>query len=132
MNVAIIEDNLSDASALTAFLNQYQQRCSMKLRISLYGSGESFLASSCEIQHLVFMDIYLKQIDGIETARRLVERSPDSLVVFLTGSQEDIWRAVKLHVCFDYVDKSSLNYPRIEEILNTARERLRLRAYSPV
>lgn len=100
----------------------------MKLHISLYGSGESFLASSCEIQHLVFMDIYLKQIDGIETARRLVERSPDSRVVFLTASQEDIWRAVKLHACFDYVDKSSLNYPRIEEILNTARERLRLRA----
>lgn len=128
MNIAIVEDNDSDADILTALLTQYQKRFSSEIYLARYDSGEAFLASSCEKYHLVFMDIYMGQTDGIETAWQLLAKNADCLIVFLTTSKEDIWRAVKLHVCFDYIEKSSLNYPRIEEILTAAWKKLRLQA----
>lgn len=126
MNIAIVENNTSDAAVLVSFLNEYQKQYSLEINVSHYYSGEAFLASSCEKAHLIFMDIYLEGIDGIEAARQLTERNEDSLIVFLTTSNEEIWRAVKMHVCFDYIEKSTLEYSRIEEILNTAWKRLRL------
>ena len=124
MNIAIVEDRSSDADLLASLLNQYQEHHSAKLHIARYSSGEAFLAAACEKYHLIFMDIYLKQSNGIETARRLIGRNADALIVFLTASKEDIWRAVQIHACFDYIGKDALDYARLEEILDVARKRL--------
>ena len=128
MHIALVEDCVSDAEALSALLTQYKELHSPELRFARYDSGEAFLASSFEKYHLVFMDIYMGQMDGIETARRILEKNADCLIVFLTASREDIWRAVKLHVCFDYIEKASLNYKKVEEVLNAAWKKLRLQA----
>lgn len=128
MNIAIVEDRDFDADTLFSFIEQYKKHYSLELNLTLYKSGEDFLASAFETYHLVFMDIYLEEIDGVETARRILEHNADCLIVFLTTSKEDIWRAVKIHACFDYIEKSSLNYLRIEEVLNSAWKKLRFRA----
>ena len=125
MNIAIVEDRDPDADRLTTFLNRYQEHHSLKLNISRYSSGEALLASPCEKYHLVFMDLYLEQTDGVETARRLTGRNAEALVIFLTTSREDIWRAVQMHACFDYIEKKALDYARLEETLDTARKKLR-------
>lgn len=126
MNIAIVEDNNSDADMLIMLLSRYKEQRSLALSFVRYSCGEAFLASSCEEYQLIFMDIYLGETDGIETARRLAEQNTDSLIVFLTTSREDIWRAVKVHACFDYIEKNKLDYRRIEEILDAARKKLRL------
>ncbi len=129
MTIAIIDDNQHDSDYLAALLERYQQLNSRQLRLLRYPSGELFLAepfaSSCQ---LVFMDIYMEQIDGIETARRFRQLNLDALIVFFTASREDIWRAVALHECFDYIDKSTLNYQKIESLLNDAHKKLRYQA----
>ena len=114
MNIAIVEDRDFDADTLFSFIEQYKNHYSLELNLTLYKSGEDFLASAFETYHLVFMDIYLEEIDGVETARRILEHNADCLIVFLTTSKEDIWRAVKIHACFDYIEKSSLNYLSIK------------------
>ena len=129
MNIAIVEDNRQDARLLASFLKNYQQKHTAELHITWYSSGEAFLAAgSLESFHLVFMDIYMDQIDGIEAARSLIRQNMDALVVFLTTSSEDIWRAVKVHGCFDYVEKNALDNGRMTEILDDAWKKLRLQA----
>lgn len=128
MNIAIIEDKASDADILVSFLNRYQKNHALEFHVSRYSSGEAFLASPCQKFHLVFMDIYLEQMDGIETARRLAGQNRDTLIVFLTTSREEIWRAVQMHACFDYIEKDTLNYARLEEILDSSWKKLRLQA----
>lgn len=129
MKIAIVEDHRQDARLLAALLKDYQQQHPLELHLSWFSSGETFLeAASLESFHLVFMDIYMEQADGIETAQRLIRQNADTLIVFLTTSKEDIWRAVKVHGCFDYVEKESLNEKRVNEILDDAWKRLRLQA----
>lgn len=128
MNIALVEDRDADAETLSAFLAQYKKQHGTELHFVRYDSGEAFLASSFEKFHLVFMDIYMGQMDGIETAKRILEKSADCLIVFLTASREDIWRAVKLHVCFDYIEKAELSYEKVEEVLSAVQKRLRLQS----
>ena len=129
MNIAIVEDNKQDARLLAALLKSYQEQQHLELHFTWYSSSETFLTSAAsESFHLIFMDIYLDQTDGIETARKLLYHNMEVLIVFLTTSREDIWRAVKIHGCFDYVEKSALNADRLSEILDTARKKLRLQA----
>ena len=128
MYIALVEDRDSDAEALSAFLTQYKNSHSPELRFVRYDSGEAFLASAFEKFHLVFMDIYMGKMDGIETALHILEKNADCLIVFLTASREDIWRAVKIHVCFDYIEKKCLTYEKAEEVLNAAWKRLRFQA----
>lgn len=128
MKIALVEDCDLDAKILTSFLTEYQKLHSLNFKLTRYNCSEDFLASSFETYHLVFMDIYMEQIDGIEAARQILKRNADCLVIFLTASREDIWRAVQVHACFDYIEKSGLDYSRIEEILDTACKKLRLQA----
>lgn len=128
MNIALVEDRDADADVLSAHLAQYQKQHEGDFSFARYDSGEAFLASSFERYHLIFMDIYMGEMDGIEAARKILEKNADCLIVFLTASREDIWRAVKLHVCFDYIEKTELNYAKVEEVLNAARRRLRFQA----
>lgn len=128
MKIAIVEDDKRDRDILTAFLRKYEKKHIQEFSPVGYPSGEEFLCmSSVEKYSLIFMDIYLGDgIDGIETARRLRERGEEGLIVFLTGSREDIWRAVQLHDCFDYIDKESLGYSRVEKLLDDVCRKLRL------
>ncbi len=129
MKIAIVEDSRRDAETLTKLLNEYQKAYSFQLSITYYPSGEDFTATLYrENYHLIFLDMYMKKMDGIETAENAGNLCPNALIVFLTVSREDIWRAVRLHSCFDYVEKENLTISRLTEILHDARQKLKLQA----
>lgn len=150
MKIAIVEDDRRDADILAALIRQYEEKHLTELQLAYYPSGEAFLAASAfETYQLVFMDIYMSGekrggqtdgtggisrigghdgMDGIETARRLAASQADSLIVFLTASRDDIWRAVGMHACFDYVEKESLTFERMEKLLDDVRRRLHMQA----
>lgn len=131
MKIAIVEDEKRDMDILTAFLRKYEKKNSMKLNLVCSRTGEEFLRmDSPEKYDLIFMDIYMGDgMDGIETVGRLRELGGvEGLVVFLTSSREDIWRAVQTHDCFDYVSKEHLDYARIEKLLDDVCRKQRLQA----
>lgn len=106
MKIAIVEDNQNDLQMLLSFLEEYKLLDASPLMFDLYNSGEEFLKHMKKNQyHAVFMDIYMDQVDGVEAAKQMQNFYPDVPVVFLTTSEEDIWRAVKTHSCFDYIQK---------------------------
>ena len=147
MKIAVVEDNRQDVDILAALIRQYEQKHSTQLSLAYYSSGEAFLAaSSFEAYQLVFMDIYMNEdtacgqvdgtdgmdgaggIDGIETARRLNAVQADCLIVFLTTSRDDIWRAVGMHACFDYVEKGNLTFERVEKLLDDVHRKFHMQA----
>ncbi len=127
MQIAVVEDKKNEAEYLAKFLKKYADQYEQELNTLFYESGERFLKSlKKEKFHLVFMDIYMDQMDGIETARTLNQIDQECLIAFLTSSDEDIWRAVSMHSCFDYIRKEELNYKRIEKIIKDAEEKCKL------
>lgn len=119
MYIAIVEDAIQDQKNIQDLLKLYQEKHSVVLHTDLYLSGEAFLeAAKYKQYHLLLIDIYMDALDGIETAARWQTMQPEPLIVFLTNSEEDIWRAVRMHSCFDYIRKAELDFHRLDKLLS--------------
>lgn len=66
----------------------------------------------------------MEGIDGVEIAHTIHSSNKDCLIIFFTSSQDDMWRAIKTHACFDYLLKTSVTEQNINDVLDSALKRL--------
>ena len=119
MNIAIVDDNETDSLKLYNLCNKWGIENYIDISIKAFNSGEKFLESYAHQSiDLIFLDIYMKKLSGIETARIIRNTNHTCLIVFLTSSLEHTWDAFPLHP-FDYVVKPYKNI-KINQILNEA------------
>lgn len=105
MKIAIIDDCNEDRTSLTAACLNWADAHNIRLACDCYPDGETFLKNFMHGKyHLLFMDIYMRGLTGIETARSVRTHDVDCLLVFLTTSREHTWEAFPLHP-FDYLTK---------------------------
>ncbi|MCD8382333.1 MAG: LytTR family DNA-binding domain-containing protein [Clostridiales bacterium] len=85
MNVAIVEDQYGDREILLRYLRQYEKKNMLSFDIRLYSDGLSFLEQyRCDCA-VIFMDIEMPLLNGMETARRLRELDDEAGLVFVTN-----------------------------------------------
>lgn len=86
-------------------MTEWAQQNHAETAVELFAGGEEFLAAQRSAPFdIVFLDIYMDGITGVETAERLRERDSSCKVVFLTTSSEFMLDALHLHA-FDYIIK---------------------------
>jgi len=83
MRIAIVEDRPEDQARLKELLAAEAGERGWAYTAEVYAGGEGFLASA-EPYDIVFLDVMLDGIDGIETASRYREKGGSALVVFVT------------------------------------------------
>ena len=92
MKIAIVEDQQYFTSYLTELLQEWSEREVLEeLQISSYKSGESIIDEykRRDLDYdVIFMDIELDQIDGVETSRKLRQLGYSGAIVFTTNHQE--------------------------------------------
>lgn len=105
MNIAVIDDIPAEIAVIEKILYSISEKICIKPDISCFRSGEEFLEIFEESAFdIVFMDIYMKGMTGIETARALRKKDPHCLLVFLTESTEHMPEAFSCHA-FEYIQK---------------------------
>ena len=123
MNIAVLEDDYNDRIKLEELLTDIDA----DLDIDFYPSGEAFLETGKNKKYqLIFMDIYMGLLDGIETAAYIEKTQENALIIYLTSSEQDIWRAVATHGCFDYIRKSQLTKIRLEKLFIDVVDKLQI------
>lgn len=89
-NIAVCEDCTDDALLLSGLLQADEDIALKKPEISLFTSGEKLLESfTYGSYNLIFLDVYMGELSGVETARRLREIDQDVLLVFVTSSLDN-------------------------------------------
>ena len=87
--------------------------------IACFDSSESFLSGFVPgDDSLIFLDICMKGMNGIEAAERVRKRSARCLIVFLTSSREYAFDAFPIHP-FDYLVKP-YQTSQLEHVLSGA------------
>ena len=82
---AIIEDEETDYETLKGILIRYAAQCNDTLEVFRFSSFESFLFQQKERKYdLIFMDIMMNGINGLDGARKLRENGDDTALVFVT------------------------------------------------
>lgn len=105
MNIAIVDDLRSDADQLRTILMSYAYENSLDLSIEVFSGGEEFLYEYKKYNYtLIFMDIYMNGISGIETAQKIRETDTDTAIIFLSTSNEFMPEAFSIHA-YDYISK---------------------------
>ena len=106
LRVAAVDDLASDRELLVNGLRSYEEAHSdLQLAVTTYTDADSFLADPAYGSYdLVFLDIYMGAMNGIELARRLRATDARQLIVFCTTSLDHTFDAMPLHP-FDYLVK---------------------------
>ncbi len=85
MRIAIIDDRTSDRGLLAEKIEEYMTSHGLDYEVAEFDSGETFLDAFEEGGFaLVFLDIYMDGINGMETARKVFELDRACKIIFLT------------------------------------------------
>ena len=115
--IAVCDDERIFIDDVVSNLNGQSEQC----EISEYFSGEELLSSSLEF-NIIFLDIEMTGIDGINTAFVLRERGYDEIIIFLTSHTEFMPDAFKVKA-FRFLDKP-LNSEKFKEAFSEAKKEI--------
>lgn len=100
MKVYICDDSKSDVLRLRRYLLKYAQNENIDMEIEAFESAGEMFAAHREAKEkpvLIFLDIYMNQIDGIEAARKLRAAGVRTSILFTTSSAEHAMEAFDVH-----------------------------------
>ena len=85
LRVAICEDMAPEAEILIAFIRESM----LAVEIQHFSSGEAFLeVFEPGIYDLIFLDVYMFALTGVQTAERIRESDTQVVIVFTTTSED--------------------------------------------
>lgn len=101
LEIAICEDDPLEQKLLISIL----ERSNISLHYEVFSSGEDFLKSfRAGKYHLIFMDIYLSGISGVETVTEVRKVDLDVFIAFTTSSLDYALEGYRLNVG-KYIEK---------------------------
>ena len=116
MKIAICDDLENERQTLRNALTDFFDREGMQVQLCEFTSGEALLKSYApDTYALVFLDVYMGGITGVETAQRLRQLDPNCLMVFITTSLEHGADAFDVDA-FHYLVKP-LNVEKLEAVM---------------
>ncbi len=101
LKIAICDDSGEERLILRSLLAKYLDIHNLTSDVDEYISGEEFLACDVEKYNLVVLDIFMNELNGIETALELRKLHPGVQIVFCSTSRE---------YAADSYDVSALHY----------------------
>ena len=105
MNIALVDDLPRELSRLSKILNEYASENHVSMELHTFHSAEDFLADYRPYQYtLIFLDIYMDGMSGIEASKQLRQTDTDTPIVFLTTSSDHMFDAFGVHA-FDFILK---------------------------
>ena len=85
VRVVIVEDEQAESERLQSLLERYSRENGMQFEVQTYTSSLTFLAEYNRTVDIVFMDIELPDVNGMEISRRLRKQDAAVMIVFVTN-----------------------------------------------
>jgi len=120
IRVAVCDDEQLQRSTLQQYLQQYEKQNTIKIDSITYKSGEDLLKayqSDIEPFHIIVLDIYMDQLNGMDTAKSIRQYDTNVIILFLTSSQEFVYDGYSVNA-FRYLLKP-LAYDDFEKVFNS-------------
>lgn len=122
MKIAICDDNHAFASLLYEKIISYFAKIDKQCICEKFFSPEKLLAADLSATHVVFLDVDMPKINGIDTAHKLRMEHPEIYIVFVTAWIE--YAPAGYHVsAFRYLLKQRLD-SELARCLDDIREKI--------
>lgn len=121
MKIAICDDLRLDRALLSQYIMQYAKNSLINIEVIEFDSGEELLSAFLiEKFKILFLDIYMKGINGVTVAERIRETDEYCKIIFTTSSVDhkgDGFEVAATH----YLIKP-ITYDRVEQALNRCKQ----------
>lgn len=90
IHVAVVDDEAIQIETMTRLIQQAEKEKQLSIEIHSFSSGEEWLfelEDHKEVE-MIFLDIEMKQVDGLEVAKKIREKDSQMTIVFVTGFAE--------------------------------------------
>ena len=122
MNIAICDDDRAFRAFLEDSLRNYFDEKSISLNIFQFKNGEELLKDEL-LFDLVFLDVEMESINGIETGKELKKRNPHNIIFVITSYNGYLDDAFKINA-FRFLSKP-LDVTRLYKALDDANDLLK-------
>ena len=85
MKIAVVEDEAIHADQLKACLDRFAEEKSLSMDISFYVDGLEFAESYQPCWDILFLDIALPHLNGMDVARRVRQSDQSVILIFITS-----------------------------------------------
>lgn len=125
MKIAVIDDSAEDRKLLAEKIQNFCLRESLIYKIRSFSSGNEFLLASRADWDIIFLDIFMNEIDGMTVARTLRGNNVSSLIVFTTSSRDYAIESYDVRA-FHYLVKP-IEQDKLDEVLRLSEKSIRSR-----
>lgn len=126
MNLVICDDLPHDRRVLRNFLREYAAEQHLEFNILEYASAEELLCCLPLLEEepdIIFFDIYMGKMTGMEAAYQLSDSGFHGVFIFTTTSHDHMQAGFRIHAA-EYLIKP-INYPHFRGALNWCEEYLK-------
>ena len=123
LHIAVVDDNPSDIEIIKTYLTQYFKKRAgtspIDYTISTFQEGSSFLSHfSCGLYDLLFLDIYMPRLTGIEVAQKVRLLDEGVKILFLTTSKEHALESYSVFASAYILKPIAENHTLFTSVLN--------------
>ena len=129
IKIAICDDNPIVVEYYKALILDSAKENDVDVKITEFISGEQLLFILSDHPNevdVIYLDILMGKMNGIETARRLRELGCFAQIIFLTTSDEYVFEAFEVEP-FYYIVKDEMSNGRFKEIFRKVKDTVRLK-----
>lgn len=126
LQIAICDDEQFYREKIQKLLEEYLKKRELPYELHSFSSGEAFL-NQCENNvkfNIVFLDINMEEIDGIQTAERIRAFHSDTYIVFVTAFMDYALEGYKVNAV-RYLMKDTIA-PAIEECMTAILQKMQI------
>ncbi len=115
MNIAVVDDEKAIREQIKALIRKQ----GVYFPADAYETGEELLDSK-KVYDIVFLDIQMDGMNGIETAKMLRKQNEDTVLIFVTGMKEYVFEAFDV-AAFHYLLKP-IEESKFKEVFEKAEK----------
>ena len=121
MRLAIIDDLVTEQEKLQGFLDRFCKEKQVECHVEKFSSGKEFLTRGDFAYDLLFLDIFMEELDGLETAAAFRQHNEKCLLIFTTTSKDCAIKSYRVRA-FDYLVKPFTYQQFLESMLLVVKE----------
>ncbi len=105
ISVAVVEDDENFSRTLKDYISRYQRETHKAIETDFFANGKLFVDQCHEKQYdIVFMDIVMPEMDGMEAAGYMREMNQSACLIFITSMPQYAMQGYEVNA-MDYVLK---------------------------